>query len=57
MKVQRVVRTHPSQTNALNETLNKGWIVVHITPMADYIEYIVQKDVNPVKMEVKHDSV
>ena len=49
--VQTVIRTfdtHVYKSNnlyELNEKLNNGWLVVNITPMTHYIEYILQKEV------------
>jgi hypothetical protein len=49
--VQTVIRTfdtHVYKNNnlyELNEKLNNGWLVVNITPMTNYIEYILQKEV------------
>jgi hypothetical protein len=43
-KIQRAVRSYPSQNNALQETLNKGWVVAHITTTSEYIEYIVEME-------------
>lgn len=49
--VQTVIRTfdtHVYKNNnlyELNEKLNNGWLVVNITPMTHYIEYILQKKV------------
>lgn len=49
--VQTVIRTfdtHVYKNNnlyELNEKLNNGWLVVNITPMTNFIEYILQKEV------------
>lgn len=49
--VQTVIRTFDTHIytsnnlNALNEKLKNGWLVVNVTPMTNYIEYILQKEV------------
>jgi hypothetical protein len=49
--IQTVIRTFDTHIytennlHKLKEKLNNGWLIVIVTPMTNYIEYILQKEV------------
>ena len=61
MTEQKCVRTYDKNEFSNNETsvcceelnsyLKYGWYVVSITPKSDYIEYIIEREVDNSRME------